>query len=62
MKFIVKEYSWIYNKYNANMNILFTIIVLLLLIILNFNYLNQKRDYNPNIKRSTILSKIIDEL
>lgn len=52
MKLRVKEYTWIYNRYNDNIYVLLLIIVLLGLFIINFDYLNKKQDIIPNISNT----------
>ncbi len=51
MSLQVKKYTWIYNRYNDNMHVLLLIIVLLVLFIINFDYLTRKKDIIPNITK-----------
>ena len=56
------EYTWIYNRYNDNIYVLIVIIISLVLLIINLDYLKKKQDYNPNIPRTNILTNIVNEL
>ena len=52
-----KNYTWLYNTYNNNKYILLSIIILLVLIIYNFNYITNKQILNTSNEYSTVKQK-----
>ena len=58
----MKQYTWIYNKYNDNIYVLFVIVVLLLLFMINFDFFQRKQDIEPGFTPYNILDSITKEL